>query len=237
MTAYIQQIYVRLHAYVTFLSRDCVILLFFSSRHIFLRLCPPMHIDVPGAPSARKSPIVATAGRLDSPRHNFVCMHLGDVLSVSLFSFLSSPSILDIFPATTASTARMNKGGIVFAGGLARRCFGWRVRVEAGKRIRVRVIVITPGQRGTDAYAARGKERMEEWRIRRGVRRETAGTDRRLRRGSEWRQRYVSVSVSAGRSLARSRARPDRRYHPGSYEPHLSRHTSPPPPLLSPPPR
>lgn len=38
----------------------------------------------------------------------------------------------------------------------------------------------------------------------------------------------VSVSVSAGRTRVRTG-----RYHPGSYRPHLSRHTSPPSPRLA----
>jgi len=93
--------------------------------------------------------------------------------------------------------------------------------------IRKRVIA---GQGGTDADAALGKAAKK--------RRERKGEKRGAEAGNGGKQpgrtgaygadpsgasANVSVSVSAGRTRVRTG-----RYHPGSYRPHLSRHTSPP---------
>lgn len=84
---------------------------------------------------------------------------------------------------------------------------------------------VMAGQRGTDADAARGKKR----RTRRGLSggkgggeggRDGQAPTARIRVAPAL---NVSVSVSAV-----ARASGSARYHPGSYEPHLSRHTSSP---------
>jgi hypothetical protein len=81
----------------------------------------------------------------------------------------------------------MNKGSVVFAGGFA-RCSAAEAQRRTSERSQEAFVRVMAGQRGMDVNAARGKERK----TRRGLsgeRREAAGTDRRLRHGSEWRQR------------------------------------------------
>lgn len=93
----------------------------------------------------------------------------------------------------------MNKGSIVFAGGLARRRLGRASESERGVR---RVYNAGP-KRGTDAYAARGKERKEESEeYGGGCRGRQPGRTGAYGADPSGASANVSVSVSAGRARA-----------------------------------